>query len=250
MLSTKEKQIADNYRFIFNETIKNLESEVVFMNDGFCPLDREGFPLTLNLNIPPKYKFWQYQVLLYENLLNHAGITKNTKGSLLEVSCGLGGGLNYIRDTYDFDRLYGVDLVDEHINWCRKNYTNINFIYGKHSNIPVENESFDFIISVEALAHYIPLTSFIKESSRLLKNKGLLCIATNYTDKEPLNKIALNTNKLRIIKTVDITKNCNIGAALSKWMVPNKSCQIAIKNDEIRHFTENSIYEIIICQKD
>jgi len=249
MHSEKEKLTIEQYRQIYKETIKHLDSEIIFMNDGFCPLDENGYPLMTSFRLAEKYKKWQNQVLLYQKLLETAGITTDTKGNLLEISCGLGGGITFISEYYNFDNLYGLDILEEHINYCKHKIPNVNFIESTATNIPLENNSLDFIITVEAFFHYNPISTFLKECNRILKPKGLLCIATNYTETEKLNKLFLNTNGMKIVKIEDITQNCNIGSAISKWVVPNTTVRLAIKNDETRHFTQNSVYEIIICQK-
>ena len=219
------------------------------MNGGYVNLDEDGYPVDELCELPEKYKKWRYQALLYKKVLETAGITSETKGTLLEVSCGLGGGLGFIHDNFTFNKLYGLDITPEHIDYCKKYLKTIEFLHGSAMNIPLPRDSVDFILTIEALFHYLPLPKFISEVNRTLKPGGILAIYTNFTENNPINKFHLNIRGVKVVKVLDITPNCNIAAAISKWKVPNFYCRKAIQIDELRHFQEKSKHEIIICQK-
>ena len=219
------------------------EASIVFMNDGYCPLDVDGFPVE-NLNIPADYKMWRYQVSMYKKVLELAGIKENC-GKLLEVSCGYGAGLSFIERYYNYDELYGLDINPIHIKHCKYHFSNINFITGSATNIPINDIQFDFIISIEACSYYNPITLFLKECNRLLKDDGVLIIASASIPEQ----LPFEVSKLEILETVDISKNVHIASAISKYNVPLKSCRETIHNDQYNLFFASKPYVINAYRK-
>ena len=69
-------------------------------------------------------------------------------------------------------------------------YENVNFIHGASEKIPVENDFFDAVISVNAIDHVDDIRKTAAEIRRVLKTDGLLRIHVHYhspTKCEPNN---------------------------------------------------------------
>ena len=79
--------VAKYNRFVVN-------SEFAFMNDGYVDLDQYGFPTpSLDFELCEKFQPWRYQAQLYKKCLDVALIDRSAEqGTLLDLSCGKGGG--------------------------------------------------------------------------------------------------------------------------------------------------------------
>jgi ubiquinone/menaquinone biosynthesis C-methylase UbiE len=222
-----------------------------FMNDGYVDLDQFGFPvIDTNLKLLEKYNSWRYQAQLYKKCLDYAGIEFNTnQGTLLDLSCGKGGGLSFFKDHYQFQKLIGVDLNPTHIEICKKNVPGIEFITASATDIPLEDSSIDIITTIEASAYYDPFDQYLKESYRLLKPGGMLIQAG--PDLFDMNQYADHGFKFHNI--YNITKNVRTACAISKYILleldPSGVSFECLLGDESRYIQGQSFYNIVIFSK-
>ena len=219
----------------------------IFMNDGYVDLDEDDYPIPVNINLTDKYTDWKYQVNLYKKILEVAEIPVTFNGTLVDVSCGKGGGISFYKDYYNFSRLVGVDLNPTHIEICKAHTTGIEFLTGTATNLPLTDNSADVITTVEASGYYDPYEQYVEEAYRVLKPGGLLIQTTPHGFKSSI----FEQQGFRIIKELDITKNVRIACTISKYRFFNKSKVIAraLDVDEKRYWTNTCCYTITVFIK-
>lgn len=175
---------------LYNDINTILSDNVYFMNHGFLPLYD---------NIKSYNCMQKNQANLYAHLLD--GI--DSRGmSILDISCGRGGGVRAIKDLYDFDKVMGCDYNDSLINFCIKKHPGIDFDVADAINLPYSDSSVDVIINVEASHAYSDVTKFYKEVARVLKPGGIFL----YADVNEMVDAIKNVSSLfDVEKSEDIT---------------------------------------------
>lgn len=116
------------------------------------------------------YKNLNYEVEIFADKLNFKDKI------IVDVGCGEGKLTREIAKSCNI--IYGIDLK-EIIDKAKKydNLDNINFLYGLGQNMPIEDNLVDIAIFFKSF-HHIPKEQMyyaIKESDRILKNKGVVC---------------------------------------------------------------------------
>ena len=236
--------IARYSRFVVN-------SNFAFMNDGYVDLDQYGFPTTsLDFELSEKFQPWRYQAQLYKKCLDVALIDRSAEqGTLLDLSCGKGGGLAFFKEYYKFQKLIGVDLSPVHIEVCQLNIKEVEFVEASATSIPLADESVDIITTVEATAYYKPFDSYLSEVYRLLAPGGLLVQAG--PDAIDINQYADQGFKLQSSK--NITRNVRVACAVSKYIMRDmdKSDTLfdCLMGDETRYIYNSSLYNIMVFSK-
>ncbi len=126
----------------------------------------------------------RFQLQIYAELLKlHAAKAKNAKHTdLLEVSCGQGGGLAHLVQTWPSPiKAIGMDKSENAVGSCRRSHAqvpNISFAVGDALAIPFADASFDVVVNVEASGDYGDYEKFFSEVHRVLRNGGVFL----YTD--------------------------------------------------------------------
>lgn len=108
----------------------------------------------------------------------------------LEVGCGRGHGVNWLIE--EGIETIGIDVLEQQIHLCKKNYPNHknSYISGSADSLPLNTSSVDFIYSLEAAQHFSSFQNFCNESFRVLKKDGTLVISTYFfTHNESKKKI-------------------------------------------------------------
>ncbi len=100
------------------------------------------------------------------------------KKIVLDIACGEGYGSNHMSNYAEF--VYGVDIDFETITNAKKKYSksNLTFLEGSTSKIPIENNSVDVVVSYETIEHHNEHEQMLEEIKRVLKPNGLLIIST------------------------------------------------------------------------
>lgn len=104
---------------------------------------------------------------------------------VLELACGTGQGLDYIRSTAE--HITAGDICSQMVDLARKNNEGITIDVLDVMSMPFENGSFDVIILLEALYYLKDFESFLKEAKRILKSNGTLLIASANPDLYDFN---------------------------------------------------------------
>lgn len=118
------------------------------------------------------------QLQLYRKLFHFIDLNKKDSQKILEIGCGRGHGIYLLHQ--NGQQAYGIDLVQEQIGTCQKNYPLLKdyFRQGSASQTKFEAQSFDRIISLEAAQHFDSFKDFAQESYRILKSQGKIALST------------------------------------------------------------------------
>lgn len=101
-------------------------------------------------------------------------------GKLLDIGCGTGHFLKFLKDNYKDWRYFGVEPSSVMRKVARKN-TGVEIRNGTLNSIPYSDEYFDVITCNDVLEHDTKLKSNLRELRRTLKPGGLLFLqAPNY----------------------------------------------------------------------
>ena len=228
-----------------------VSSEFAFMNDGYVDLDQHGFPIeSIDIELTEKFRTWRYQAQLYKKCLDVALIDRSAEqGTLLDLSCGKGGGLAFFKDHYKFEKLIGVDLNPVHIEVCELNIKDVEFVAASATEIPLADESVDIITTVEATAYYKPFDKYLSEVYRVLAPGGLLVQAG--PDGININQYADQGFKLQTSK--NITRNVRVACAVSKYVMRDMDSSDTLfdclMGDETRYIYNTSLYNIMVFSK-
>lgn len=110
-------------------------------------------------------------IQLYEQVRGDVTLTGR---SVLEVSCGHGGGASYFARTYRPTEYVGLDLNLEAIRHCQARHQaeGLRFQVGDAQRLPFADGSFDVVINVEASHCYPDFPGFLDEVARVLRPGG------------------------------------------------------------------------------
>lgn len=159
---TREELYDVLYSMNWGETTTN--------NLGFAPAEGDG---------AERFQLQMYEEL-YKLLRTHGGARGRER--LLEVSCGRGGGFNYLVKRWEGPlRAVGLDLSPTAIEHCKRRYTglcgDVEFIHGSALELPFEDASLDVVVNVEASHIYSDDRVFFQEAQRVLRPGGVLLFA-------------------------------------------------------------------------
>ena len=158
--------------------------ETATNNYGFAPADGDH---------PERFQHQMYREML--------GLLRETRPitpgmTLLEVSCGRGGGLNALREAAEGTLdVTGLDVAASAVAFCRKRYgedDRLRFVEGSALDLPFPDESFDVVLNVEASNDYGDRRRFFAEVARVLKPDGVFL----YTDSFRADRVDRMKNDL------------------------------------------------------
>lgn len=184
-LSWRLRQISDflGIRKYFNARLYNLiltRAEQMhgdnisfwkFMNYGYEPRDASSKPELL-----PEDEDDRVCIQLYQHLVEAADMGGM---SVLEVSCGRGGGADYAMRYLKPKRYIGLDLSPNSVAFCRRKYDHpgLEFVEGDADDLPFEENQFDLVVNIEASNGYHSVPLFFEQVYRVLKPGGKLLFA-------------------------------------------------------------------------
>jgi SAM-dependent methyltransferase len=118
-----------------------------------------------------------YCLRLYEHTVRQTPLDGR---DVLEVSCGRGGGANFVSRTFNPHRYVGVDLSQENVKLARERAARdgLTFAVGNAERLDLGDDAFDVVINIEASHLYDSRGRFFTEVARVLKPGGYFC----YTD--------------------------------------------------------------------
>jgi len=145
---------------------KRLHQEgVIFLNYAYETDPPMGIPLA------PEEESDRACIQLY----HHVGSQDDLAGkTVLEVSCGHGGGASYLTRTFAPAKYTGLDLNPVGIAFCkdRHHVAGLDFIQGDAESLPFAAGSFDVVVNVEASHCYPDFPRFLSEVARVLRPGG------------------------------------------------------------------------------
>ena len=180
--------LQDKINDLYDKTNEYLiDEDLTIYNPGYFPYD-DRF-----INSP-----YRNFISLYTLLID--GIDTDNK-TLLDLSCGRGGGLDIYDKYYKFGQLYGIDINTNNIDFCNKRYPNITFDVMDSNNLIFDNK-FDIITEIDSIFHVTNTKDFFLKVKNLLKDQGIFSFADMKLEDE---KSLYNT--FSDITKVDITSN-------------------------------------------
>lgn len=115
---------------------------------------------------------------------------------ILDAGCGTGTLVFEIADLYPNTKVYGIDLLEEHLEIAdqyKSNFHNVSFSRQDYLNLAFGNSSFDRVFFCESLVYAQDKEKLLSEVHRVLQNRGKVIIADifmlndNLTEKEKLD---------------------------------------------------------------
>lgn len=109
---------------------------------------------------------------------------------VLEVGCGLGYGCNIISTDYHPKSVTGLDFSEAQLARARTRQADllsigkVRFVQGPAESMPLEDNKYTKVISVEAAQHFRDIHSFIREARRVLQSGGKLAVTTFFAKTE------------------------------------------------------------------
>lgn len=128
--------------------------------------------------------------------------------SVLEVSCGHGGGASYLTRTQGPASYVGLDLNPTGIAFCRQRHAmeGLTFVQGNAMQLPFPDGHFDAVVNVEASHCYPSFPGFLAEVKRVLKPGGHLLYADfRFSEDQAAWNDALEQGLLTVIAKRDIS---------------------------------------------
>lgn len=119
-----------------------------------------------------------------EKLVQVGGMELRSLHRILDFGCGCGRVLRPLRrHVTDNTSLFGTDIDDEAIAWCRENYSTVaDFrVNGSLPPTPYEDGFFDFVYSISILTHLPEEMQFawLHELRRIVRPGGLLMLSVH-----------------------------------------------------------------------
>jgi ubiquinone/menaquinone biosynthesis C-methylase UbiE len=146
------------------------EDEVLFLNYAF----EEDPPRALALD--PEDEPNRACIQLYHRVATQTDLKGKT---VLEVSCGHGGGASWLTRTLRPASYTGLDLNPTGIAFCRRRHRveGLSFVPGDAEHLPFGDASFDAVINIEASHCYPHFPRFLSEVARVLRPGGAFLYA-------------------------------------------------------------------------
>jgi O-methyltransferase len=156
----------------YNEVAQRLPSpELIFLNYGYAHAVREHCGW-----IAPSDQRHKHHL----NLVNHIMSGVELAGAtVLEVGSGRGGNCYYLSRYTRTKAIYGVDLCEANVRFCRAVHRlpNVVFVRGDAEQLPFRSETFDVVLNLESSHCYPHFERFLTEVYRVLKPQGVFCYA-------------------------------------------------------------------------
>jgi len=216
------------YRFLSRLLIRD---DVLFLNYGY----EEDPPMALPLAASDEPD--RFPIQLYHRTATQVDLVDK---SVLEVSCGHGGGASYLMRSVHPASYTGLDLNTVGIEFCRKrhNLPGLDFVQGNAERLPFPDQSFDAVINVEAAINYQSVSCFFAEVTRVLRPGGHFLYADiRYADEIAAWEEELADIPMRLVSEHVINEEVMRGLENSRLLdqitrrLPNISFLRGIAND-------------------
>lgn len=170
-----------------------------FMNHGYSPISNSAKSSDILL---------KQCATLYD--ITTEGIENCSDKSLLELGCGRGGGLNFIKKKYPNLSISGCDISPLNIvhSIFFDESKSINYSIANSMDLSYKDTSFDYLLNIESSHCYDDIDKFYSECARVIKPNGTFFYSDLVWSLEMLNE---NYNLLKkyfnIVSFTDITEN-------------------------------------------
>lgn len=186
--------------------------EINQINYGYAPLTDDGRLIQLD----QKDEAERMSLQLYHRTATLMETHKDLEGlTILEVSSGRAGGIDYLSRTFAVKKIIGLDLSSNTIQWCEKNYSSNSKLEFKLGNAEtfvddgtLSADSVDIIISVDSAHLYPNFDRFIDQCKKALKKGGFLSISDfMHSERFPAKEQVLKECGMTMKKNESTTKN-------------------------------------------
>lgn len=152
-----------------------------------------------------EFFIYQCHIATYEFAIPYL---KNRK--VLEFGCGSGYGSDYVADSCS--EIVAVDISQEAVSYAKNNYRKKNLEYRciddiETTDLPFPDDTFDVAISFQVIEHLKSDKRFFEELSRVLKEGGLLIVATPdktsrlFSFQKPWNQYHMHEYDMRTLES-------------------------------------------------
>jgi SAM-dependent methyltransferase len=171
-----------------------------------------------------------YCLRLYEHTLRDTPVEGR---DVLEVSCGRGGGANFVSRTFKPQRYVGVDLSQENVRLARERAARqgLTFAIANAERLDLPDTSFDVVINIEASHLYENRDRFFAEVLRVLRPGGHFCYTDGCWADDDCTE-DLTTAGFELLERLEITSN--VLHALRKDNARRTALFDAMKNRDLR----------------
>lgn len=145
--------------------------------------------------------------------------------TVLDVACGTGLSTKALLDIAE--TIYGIDTSEEMLKQAEKN-NRINYSISPAEKLEFDNNYFD-LITVCSGVHWFDIDKFLKESQRVLIDKGWLVLYDNFFISEMENVSEFNDWFYEVY--------------LKKFPSPNRKENYNWNNENINQFNFNFVFE-------
>jgi len=167
-----------------------------FLNHGYYPIHEK---------VNNQDLFFKTSASLYLNAIEKVSDSLLNK-TLLEVSCGRGGGSRIIKQIYPTIDIIACDLSAENIQFCRQTSNNIEFKVANAENLTYVDNSFDIVLNIEASHCYHDRRKFFSEVHRVLKDDGVFVYSDCFANMV-FNQEMEFSDYFKIEQRFDVTEN-------------------------------------------
>jgi 2-polyprenyl-3-methyl-5-hydroxy-6-metoxy-1,4-benzoquinol methylase len=104
-----------------------------------------------------------------EKLIDESG------GKILDIGCADGMFTKVILDKSKAEKIIGIDVLENSINWARKHWKKekrMEFVVADAHKLPFKSRNFDTVVALEVLEHVFEPVKVLQEIKRVLKPKG------------------------------------------------------------------------------
>ena len=98
-------------------------------------------------------------------------------GTILDVACGRGGTTRFLLRDYPPENIIGINISAKQLRSCVVNAPGCKFVEMNATEMGFANSSFENVICVEAVHHFVTREKFLKEAYRVLKPGGVLAFS-------------------------------------------------------------------------
>lgn len=185
---------------------------------------------------------WRYRFLRWTQKKLVSQLSFGENPCLLDLACGTGWAVRYsARLIGGKGTFYGVDNSSKMIEQAKtksKSYANVFFEKSMVEKLSFSDNFFDFVISSNAFHHFSDSEKALKETFRVLKVKGKVCILDATADNFFTQMIDGLSRRLEAahIKTYstkefkELFEKAKLHYVESKWIYPAVKIHIAEKS--------------------
>ncbi|MFQ5777796.1 MAG: class I SAM-dependent methyltransferase [Terriglobia bacterium] len=186
---------------------------IFFLNFGYAEPGKGEYGWLAKADRAEKYHF-----SLVRRVLDGVELRRRT---VLEIGSGRGGNCRYLARYTDADHIFGIDMDEGNVQFCRRTHRNgnVTFVRGDAEHLPVREGAVDVVLSLASAHCCQDFSGFLAEARRVLKPGGVFCLADTWSfELLPLDwaarRKALGHSGFRVVREEDISEP--VFAALQK----------------------------------